>query len=167
MIKCQHKYLDRVPLTTHMLAYTICKEFLGLLCKLLYHSILHIIVLHEHVAFEGWSKDVQIMYWKAWDVYGMFKHFKHLPLHSVQLVVKTGGPHGGWTTLCRRMMRSVRLRGRTFLILLAAFKALDSNSFLSHHYLIWHLEAGILKVKQHIKHHFNGRCCWCEFLRVG
>jgi len=45
----------------HMLAYTICKEFLGLLCILLYHSILHIIVLHERVAFEGWSKDVEII----------------------------------------------------------------------------------------------------------
>jgi len=44
----------------HMLAYTICKEFVALLCKLLYHSILHIIVLHKHMAFEGWSKDVQI-----------------------------------------------------------------------------------------------------------
>jgi hypothetical protein len=37
----------------HKLAYTTCKEFLALLPKLLYRSHLHIIVLHERIAFEG------------------------------------------------------------------------------------------------------------------
>jgi len=47
----------------HKLVCAVCKEFLGLLPKILYHSLLYISVGRERTGFEGflvWSEDVKV-----------------------------------------------------------------------------------------------------------
>jgi hypothetical protein len=58
----------------------ICKEFLGLLPKPLYHSLLHIIFRHEHTA---WSLYLTLQMCESYmvKVWAVFKHFP-IPWYS-------------------------------------------------------------------------------------
>lgn len=47
----------------HKSVCPVCKEFFGLVPKILYHSLLYISVGREHTNFEGflvWSEDVKV-----------------------------------------------------------------------------------------------------------
>jgi hypothetical protein len=48
LIKGNHRHLERSIIDV---VYAICKEFLGLLPKLSYHSLPHIIIQHEGTSF--------------------------------------------------------------------------------------------------------------------